>query len=173
MKFNLSKFRDLGKCSFGTLLDEWDTKRDRLLEDGVLVEINKVSDLFPYLWRLASGHTKNVDGTVVYSFLNTGEKYWWAHDEAERVMRYTRDLRKFVRSVPARSLILRCKTPDLSKVFTNFERDRLLIEDIYNQIKDRPYGTSKPLVIHATSGSYKEKMTELEEVKALILADNP
>lgn len=51
MKFTLKHYNDLGRCSMGTLLDEFDTEEYEILLDNEKVEINKVEDLFPFLWQ--------------------------------------------------------------------------------------------------------------------------
>ena len=49
MKISLNGFSDLGKCSFGTLLDDYDTDDNLIYLDHKEVKIEKVEDLFPFL----------------------------------------------------------------------------------------------------------------------------
>lgn len=51
MKFNLKRFRDLGKCSYATLKEEFDTEKDVIYLEEKPVQINNIEDLFPFLWR--------------------------------------------------------------------------------------------------------------------------
>lgn len=82
MKFDLRKYNDCGKCAMATLLDEFDTEVHAIYVGNALdgtakkIEINKLEDLFPYLWNIpyiASG--KN------YYF--SGEGTWWSNEYKE------------------------------------------------------------------------------------------
>lgn len=48
MKISLNGFSDCGKCSFGTLLDDYDTDDNLIYLDHKEVKIEKVEDLFPF-----------------------------------------------------------------------------------------------------------------------------
>lgn len=51
MKFNLKRFDDLGKCSYATLKDEYDTDKDIIYLDEKPQEIKTIDDLFKFIWR--------------------------------------------------------------------------------------------------------------------------
>ena len=83
MKFSLKSFRDLGKCSYGTLLEEFDTEVDCIkmfksfttfeTED---VKINSLEDLMPYLWAIPGVRTyDNVTHKSVAIF--SSAEPWW------------------------------------------------------------------------------------------------
>ena len=74
MIITLKAFRDLGRCSYGTLRETFDTERDVIYDNDKKVEITKVEDLFPYLWQAAgiSGHTP--DGT--FAHFHGGDTHW-------------------------------------------------------------------------------------------------
>ena len=66
MKISLNGFSDCGKCSFGTLLDDYDTDDNLIYLDHKEVKIEKVEDLFPFLWQHAGISTK--DGNITKSY---------------------------------------------------------------------------------------------------------
>ena len=63
MKISLNGFSDCGKCSFGTLLDDYDTDDNLIYLDHKEVKIEKVEDLFPFVWQHAGISTK--DGNII------------------------------------------------------------------------------------------------------------
>lgn len=74
MKINLINFSDCGKCSFGTLLDYYDTNDNLIYLNHKEVKIKKVEDLFPFLWQHAGISIK--DGNKIKSYF-TEEGTWW------------------------------------------------------------------------------------------------
>lgn len=76
MKINLFGFSDCGKCSFGTLLDYYDTDDNLIYLDHKEVKIEKVEDLFPFLWQHAGISIK--DGNITKSYFSY-EGTWWHH----------------------------------------------------------------------------------------------
>lgn len=77
MKFTLNAYNDLGRCSMGTLLDEFDTEQYKILLDNKEVEINRVEDLFPFLWQSPGCYVRR-EGKQVSHFWSTGTH--WHHD---------------------------------------------------------------------------------------------
>lgn len=71
MIITLKAFRDLGRCSYGTLKETFDTERDIIYYNNEKVEVTCVEDLFPFLWQApgVAGHTP--DGSFAY-FHGTG-----------------------------------------------------------------------------------------------------
>lgn len=59
MIITLKAFRDLGRCSYGTLKETFDTERDVIYYNDEKVEVTCVEDLFPFLWQApgVAGHT--------------------------------------------------------------------------------------------------------------------
>lgn len=74
MIFKLDGYNDLGKCAYATLLDEFDTEKNKILLRGNEVKISKVEDLFPYLWNIAGCEVRHENLTTAF-FFEPG--YWW------------------------------------------------------------------------------------------------
>lgn len=74
MIFTLKSFRDLGRCSYGTLKETFDTEKDVIYDFNTKVEITCVEDLFPYLWQAPgiSGHTPKGS----YAHFNGANTHW-------------------------------------------------------------------------------------------------
>lgn len=68
MKFTLKSFNDLGRCSYGTLKDSFDTELDTIYYDDVPITICRIEDLFPYLWQSPgiSGHSQGKSFAIFY-----------------------------------------------------------------------------------------------------------
>ena len=67
-------YRDLGRCSYGTLKETFDTEKDVIYDFNTKVEITCIEDLFPYLWQAPgiSGHTPK--GT--YAYFQGANTHW-------------------------------------------------------------------------------------------------
>lgn len=50
MKISLKSFNDLGKCSYGTLKEVFDTEKEEIYFNKVKVEINGIDGLERFLW---------------------------------------------------------------------------------------------------------------------------
>ena len=96
MKFTLKAYSDLGRCSMGTLLDEFDTDTYKILDRGKEVTIRSVEDLFPYLWQ-TPGVAFHSKGKHVADFCGTGTH--WHHDFDDSILEYERDIRKLEKKV--------------------------------------------------------------------------
>lgn len=88
MIITLKAFRDLGRCSYGTLKETFDTERDVIYCNDEKVEVTCVEDLFPFLWQApgVSGHTP--EGTFA-RFHGTGTHWNW--DFNPSIVRYKDD----------------------------------------------------------------------------------
>lgn len=51
MIFTLKAYRDLGRCSYGTLRETFDTDTDEIYLNSSKIEVRKIEDLFPFLWQ--------------------------------------------------------------------------------------------------------------------------
>lgn len=51
MIFTLNSYRDLGRCSYGTLRNQFDTEKDEIYLNDYKIEVEKIEDLFPFLWQ--------------------------------------------------------------------------------------------------------------------------
>lgn len=98
MIIKLDGYSDLGKCSFGTLLDDYDTELHDIYLNGKYIEIKKVEDLFPFLWQHAGISVRNGDKEVSHF---SEEGTWWRHiyeggikKSDKKIQYYMRKLRK-------------------------------------------------------------------------------
>lgn len=79
MIFTLKAYNDLGRCSYATLKETFDTEKDKIIFKGKEVEINKIEDLFPFLWQSPGcAYHDNVEHRSVSNFSSTGTH--WHHD---------------------------------------------------------------------------------------------
>lgn len=92
MIFTLRNYRDLGRCSLGTLREVWNTEKDEIYLQGKKVEINRIEDLFPFLWQPSGSWCRNGDRTV--SHFNS-EGTHWHHDYDSSVERSEADAGKY------------------------------------------------------------------------------
>lgn len=114
MKISLKSYHDLGKCSFGTLMDEFDTDVEKIFIhlDGqhVEVKISKVEDLFPFLWAhcgASCGHNH---------YFGTNPSPWWKHQYTEIIKSATEHCEKVLKKL---------KKPNLSIKLLKKYRDEL------------------------------------------------
>ena len=96
MKINLNSFSDCGKCSFGTLLDYYDTDDNLIYLDHKEVKIEKVEDLFPFLWQHAGISTK--DGNITKSYF-TNEGTWWHHLYDGSIWKYDKKILYYMKKL--------------------------------------------------------------------------
>ena len=76
MIITLKAFRDLGRCSYGTLKETVDTERDVIYYNDEKVEVTCVEDLFPFLWQAPGVESHTPEGTVAH-FHGTGTHWNW------------------------------------------------------------------------------------------------
>ena len=96
MKISLNSFSDCGKCSFGTLLDYYDTDDNLIYLDHKEVKIEKVEDLFPFLWHNAGISIK--DGNITKSYF-TYEGTWWHHLYDGSVWKYDKKILYYMKKL--------------------------------------------------------------------------
>lgn len=114
MKINLFGFSDCGKCSFGTLLDDYDTDDNLIYLNNKEIKIEKVEDLFPFLWQHAGISTK--DGNITKSYF-WQEGTWWHHlyDDSlwkydKKILYYMKKLKKETNLRKKEDIVLNIKT---------------------------------------------------------------
>ena len=90
MIFDLRSYRDLGRCSYATLKECFDTGKDHIHLGVEEVTITRVEDLFPFLWRPVSASVRNGDVTHAHFSRQSPDSHWHADydpsiamDEAE------------------------------------------------------------------------------------------
>ena len=93
MKVRLSSFSDLGKCSYATLMDEFDSEKNIILVKGKRVEIKSLEDLFPFLWNIPGVEFHdNEHHTSNSSFCGPGT--WWESRYGESIKEHEVELEK-------------------------------------------------------------------------------
>ena len=101
MIFTLKHYNDLGRCSYGTLKETFDTEKDEIYLNDEKVQINSIEDLFPFLWQSPGISFGNKDGKSIAYFSSQGTH--WHHDyDKSIIMRQTEinDLLKKIKSKP-------------------------------------------------------------------------
>ena len=123
MKVCLSSFSDLGKCSYATLMDEFDSDRNIIRLDGKRVEINTLDDLFQFLWNIPGAVSyDNVNHTSVADFYSTGT--WWE-------CRYTEDIKWYEKKInKLEKRIAKADGDKKSKLQQEIEWNRKSIESL-------------------------------------------
>lgn len=83
MQFTLKAFNDLGRCSYGTTRDVFDTEKDTIYDNDKAVKISSVEDLFPYLWQNpgASGWSNGKS----FAYFGSAGTHW--HRDFDRSIR--------------------------------------------------------------------------------------
>lgn len=114
MIIKLDGYSDLGKCSFGTLLDDYDTDDNLIYLDHKEVKIEKVEDLFPFLWQSSGISTK--DGNITKSYF-WQEGTWWHHSYDgslwkydKKILYYMKKLKKETNLRKKEDIVLNIKT---------------------------------------------------------------
>ena len=92
MIITLKNFNDLGRYSYATLKETFDTEKDEIFDKDKKVEINSVVDLFPYLWQ-APGVSGYSEGKSFAHFNGAGTH--WHHDYDNSIKRATKDMEKY------------------------------------------------------------------------------
>ena len=139
MKISLNGFSDCGKCSFGTLLDYYDTDDNLIYLDHKEVKIEKVEDLFPFLWQHAGISTK--DGNITKSYF-WQEGTWWHHlydgslwKYDKKILYYMKKLKKETNLRKKEDIVLNIKT--LMKDLNNLSWFLLKNDERMEEIKQK------------------------------------
>lgn len=93
MKFTLKAYNDLGRCSYGTLKEEFDTERDVIMLNDYKIEVSKIEDLFPFLWQQPGSSSRSKDGTYAV-FHDHGTH--WHQDFDESIENYDKEIQKLM-----------------------------------------------------------------------------
>jgi hypothetical protein len=96
MIFTLKSYNDLGRCSYATLKETFDTEKDEILLNGNKVEIKKIEDLFPFLWTSA-GIAVHTEGKSRSQFFSTGTH--WHHDFDESIAKQEKYVKRRSKAV--------------------------------------------------------------------------
>lgn len=96
MIFTLKSYNDLGRCSYATLKETFDTEKDEIILNNSKVEIKKIEDLFPFLWTSA-GIAVHSDGKSSSQFFSTGT--YWHHDFDESIAKQEKYVKRRSRVV--------------------------------------------------------------------------
>ena len=98
MIVDLRSYRDLGRCSYATLMDRFDSGKDHIYLGYAEVEIRRVEDLFPFLWRACGSYSRNGDVTHAHFGSGSPDSHWHA-DFDPSIARHEADLRKLERKL--------------------------------------------------------------------------
>ena len=91
MIFTLKSYNDLGRCSYATLKDVFDTDKDEIFLNEKKVEIKSIEDLFPFLWQ-SPGIAFHSDGKSKAYFHSTGTH--WHHDYDNSIVNCENEIKK-------------------------------------------------------------------------------
>lgn len=114
MIIKLDGYTDCGKCSFGTLLDDFDTELHDIYLNGKYIKIKKVEDLFPFLWQHSGISVRNGDKEV--SHFSEEGTWWhqlydgsiWKYDK--KILYYMKKLKKETNLRKKEDIVLNIKT---------------------------------------------------------------
>lgn len=143
MKVKLSTYNDIGKCAYGTLMDEFDSEKDEIRLNGKKVEINTIDDLFQFLWNIPGiASHDNVKHTSVSDFDSTGT--WWE-------WRYGKDIKWHEEKInKLEKRIAKADGDKKSKLQQKIEWNRKSIESLKRLINalNEEMGKYKELIRH-------------------------
>ena len=141
MIITLKAFRDLGRCSYGTLKEAFDTERDVIYCNDEKVEVTRVEDLFPFLWQApgVSGHTP--EGTFA-RFHRTGAHWNW--DFNPSIARCKYDERKLEKHILKEQNLK--KREKLQEKLLSIQEHRLRLENIIERNDEEMEEIQKKLI---------------------------
>lgn len=84
MKFTFKAYNDLGRCSYATLMESFDTEKDVIYVGTQKVEVTKIEDLFPFIWESPGIAWRNGDES---SATFSGPGTHWHRDFDESIKR--------------------------------------------------------------------------------------
>lgn len=93
MVITLKNYRDLGRCSYGTLKEEFDSEKDEIFFKDKKIEINSIEDLFPFLWQSPGVSFTDKDGHSHSIFYSTGTH--WHHDYDDSIEKCAKEIEKY------------------------------------------------------------------------------
>ena len=96
MIFTLKAYSDLGRCSYGTCMDEFDTDKNTIFDNDKEVKINSIEDLFPYLWQ-HPGIFVHSEGKDVAYFGGPGTH--WHNDFDDSIKRYEKHIAQLKKKI--------------------------------------------------------------------------
>lgn len=96
MIFTLEHYNDLGKCSYATLMDSFDTELNEIYLNDKKVEITCIEDLFPFLWQNPGIMTHNGGSTTAH-FYSAGTH--WHHNFDDSVDECEKEIQKLQKKI--------------------------------------------------------------------------
>ena len=152
MKFTLKAYNDLGRCSYGTLREEFDTEKDTIMLNDYKIEVNKIEDLFPFLWQ-HEGVGCHSEGKSLAVFHDHGTH--WHQDFDESIKRYDDEIKNLMKKLD------RVKAKDNETLEESGKAYKLTL-DIGDRIERR----------NRLEKMLKELDEEMEEQKKLLIEEN-
>lgn len=125
MIITLKAFRDLGRCSYGTLKETFDTERDVIYYNNEKVEVTCVEDLFPFLWQAPGVACHTPEGTTAH-FHRTGAH--WDFDFNPSIARCKYDERQLEKRISKEKNLK--KQEKLYEKLLSIENHRVKLENI-------------------------------------------
>lgn len=141
MIITLKAFRDLGRCSYGTLKETFDTERDVIYYNDEKIEVTCVEDLFPFLWQAPGVACHTPEGTTAY-FHGTGAH--WDFDFNPSIARCKYDERKIEKRISKEKNLK--KREKLHEKLLSIQEHRLKLEDIIKRNDEEMEKIQKKLI---------------------------
>ena len=91
MIFTFSHYNDLGRCSYATLMESFNTELDEIYLNDKKVEIEKVEDLFPFLWQSPGSAVRT--GSITRAFFTSPGTHWH-HDYDKSVENAEKEIKR-------------------------------------------------------------------------------
>jgi hypothetical protein len=100
MIFTLRHYNDLGRCSYGTLKEKFDTEKDEIYLNEEKVQINSIEDLFPFLWQSPGISFSNKEGKSIAYFSSEGTH--WHHDYDRSIIMRQTEINDFLKKIKSK-----------------------------------------------------------------------
>lgn len=141
MIITLKAFRDLGRCSYGTLKETFDTERDVIYYNDEKVEVTCVEDLFPFLWQAPGVAVHTPEGTSAH-FHGTGAHWDW--DFSPSIARCKYDERKLEKRISTEKNLK--KREKLHEKLLSTQEHRVRLENIIKRNDEEMEEIQKELI---------------------------
>lgn len=91
MIFTFDHYSDLGRCSYATLKESFDSEKDEIYLNNEKVEIKEIQDLFPFLWQ-NPGMSFTTNGVTKAYFFSTDPH--WHQDYDKSIIKCEAEIKK-------------------------------------------------------------------------------
>lgn len=138
MIFTLKAYHDLGRCSYGTLKETFDTEKDKIIFKEKEVKINKIEDLFPFLWQSPGcAFHDNVEHKSVSSFYSEGTH--WHHDFDDSIIETEKAIAKLEKKIAKKSdsHLIKKWTEDLKWSKERYESLKRIVKRLDEEMEEQ------------------------------------